>query len=320
MDTIDAIPVNFSASSAFYLNFALALVIFGVALDIKVTDFKRIFQSKEGGGRVIAKAPLIGLVGQFLLFPAVTFLLASSMTLPGTVALGLIILAACPGGNLSNYVTHLAKGNSALSISMTAISTAVAVIMTPFNISFWASMNPAIRDQISSRSFHLDPVSLGLQILLLLLLPLVIGMVTAVKAQRLTRVLKKFLGVFSIVVFFAIVIGAVASNWSTIVAYADQVWLVVLIQNVIGIGLGFGGATLFKLGSKDRRAVTIEVGMQNTTLGLLLMVTQFPPGMRGGMMMVGAMWGIWGNITGFLLAYYWRRRTSQKALQSGALA
>jgi len=320
MDGIDTIPVNFSQTSAFYLNIALALVIFGVALDIKIDDFKRIFRPGRTGGRVIAKAPLIGLVGQFLLFPAATFLLASSMTLPGTVALGLIILAACPGGNLSNYVTHLGKGNSALSISMTAISTAAAVIMTPFNISFWASMNPAVNEQIASRSFRLDPVSIGLQILLLLLVPLGLGMLTAAKAPRVTRVLKKFLSVFSVVVFFVIVVGAIAANWGTIVAYADQVWLVVLVQNLLGLGLGFVGATLLKLETRDRRAVTIEVGMQNTTLGLLLMVTQFPAEMRGGMMMVGAMWGIWGNITGFLLAYIWRRRTARAVVEAGAAA
>jgi BASS family bile acid:Na+ symporter len=181
--------------------------------------------------------------------------------------------------------------------------------MTPFNIGFWAKLNPHINEQIASKSFHLDPLKIGLQVLFLLLLPLVLGMLTSAKLPRLGKLLRKFLGVFSIVVFFTIVIGAMAVNWTTLVTYANEVIVIVLVQNLFGLGIGFAAATLFKLAHKDRRAVTIEVGMQNITLGLIIMVTQFPPEMRGGMMMVGAMWGIWGNCTGFALAFLWRRRT-----------
>ena len=132
--TIDQVRLNFNAQGLFVINMAIGLMMLGVALDLKLEDFKRIL--------IAPKAPCIGLVAQFILLPAFTFLLTLIVRPHPSMALGMILVAACPGGNLSNIMTYLAKGNCAISITMTAISTAAAIFMTPLNLSVWGSLNP----------------------------------------------------------------------------------------------------------------------------------------------------------------------------------
>ena len=164
--TIDQIRLNFNAQAILGLNVVIGLMMLGVSLDLKLDDFKRIVLSP--------RAPGIGLVAQFIFLPAFTFLLTLILPITPSMALGMILIAACPGGNLSNIMTYLAKGNAAVSISMTAVSTAAAVFMTPLNLSVWGSLNPATASIL--RQVRLNPLDVFTTIFMILGVPLVAGM------------------------------------------------------------------------------------------------------------------------------------------------
>jgi BASS family bile acid:Na+ symporter len=150
---IDQVRLNFNPQGLLIINVAIGLMMFGVALELKLEDFKRI--------AVAPKAPCIGLAAQFILLPAFTFLLTLILRPPPSIALGMMLVAACPGGNLSNIITYLAKGNCAVSVSMTAVSTAAAIVMTPFNLAFWGSLNPDTAQILKKVS--LSPFDAGIQ-------------------------------------------------------------------------------------------------------------------------------------------------------------
>jgi BASS family bile acid:Na+ symporter len=152
---IDQVRLNFNPQGLLVINGAIGLMMFGVALDLKLEDFKRVV--------VAPKAPGIGLVAQFILLPAFTFLLTLLIRPYPSMALGMILVAACPGGNLSNIITYLAKGNCAVSISMTAVSSAAAIFMTPFNLSLWGRLNPATAEIL--RQVSLSPRMFSLRFL-----------------------------------------------------------------------------------------------------------------------------------------------------------
>lgn len=154
---VDQISLNFSKSGLLGLNAVIGLMMYGMALDMKLDDFKRVLRSPKG--------PAIGLGAQFVLLPAFTFLLTLVLPVTPSMALGMMMVAACPGGNLSNLMTYLAGGNAALSVSMTAVSTAAAVVMTPLNLAVWGSLNPATRAIL--RKVSLDPMDVFQTIVLI---------------------------------------------------------------------------------------------------------------------------------------------------------
>jgi BASS family bile acid:Na+ symporter len=290
--TIDQIQLNFNPTGIAIINGAIALMMLGVALDLKPEDFKRIITSP--------KAPLIGLFAQFILLPAFTFLLVLIIKPHPSVALGMMLVAACPGGNLSNIITYLANGNSAISISMTAVSTLAAIIMTPFNITFWGSMYPdtaAILKQVS-----LNPVTVFITIVLILGLPLVVGMSISKFKPNLAQKVRKPFKIFSLVFFIIIVCGALAANWKQFIDYVGIVMVAVFIHNLLALNIGYWSGRLCRLGEKDCRAISIEVGIQNSALGLVLVFSFFDG--LGGMAVLVAWWGIWHIIAGLAAAAF----------------
>ena len=166
---IDQVRLNFNPQGLLVINGAIGLMMFGVALDLKLEDFKRVV--------VAPKAPGIGLAAQFILLPAFTFLLTLLIRPYPSMALGMILVAACPGGNLSNIITYLAKGNCAVSISMTAVSSAAAIFMTPFNLSLWGRLNPATAEIL--RQVSLSPKDVFITIFVILGIPLVAGLMVS---------------------------------------------------------------------------------------------------------------------------------------------
>ena len=292
MDTIiiDQVRLNFNPTGIAIINAAIGLMMLGVALELKIDDFKRIVSSP--------KAPAIGLAAQFILLPAFTFLLVLLIKPHPSIALGMMLVAACPGGNLSNIITYLSNGNSAVSISMTAISTVAAIIMTPFNISFWGSLNPetaAILKQVS-----LNPVDVFITVFLILGIPLIAGMSIGHYLPDFARKVKKPFKIFSLIFFIIIVCGALAANWQYFLKYVGIVMLAVLIHNALALNIGYWSGRLFKLEEKDCRAVCIEVGIQNSALGLVLVFSFFDG--LGGMAILVAWWGIWHIIAGLVTA------------------
>ncbi|MFP4477362.1 MAG: bile acid:sodium symporter family protein [Desulfatibacillaceae bacterium] len=307
---IDQIQLNFNESSLFAINAAIGLMMLGVSLDLRLDDFKRIL--------VAPKAPGIGLIAQFILLPAFTFgltmILPGSMLIP-SMALGMILVAACPGGNLSNIITYLAKGNCAVSISMTAISSAAAIIMTPFNLSLWGGLNPDTAPIL--RQVSLSPMDVFTTIFVILGIPMAIGLTLSRFFPWLADKVRKPFKIFSLIVFIGIVVGALAANWQSFLEVVGLVALVVLIHNALALSLGYGSGRLVGLAERDTRAVSIEVGIQNSALGLVLVFNFF--GGLGGMAIIVAWWGVWHIIAGLLVsAFFSRRRLPQEELDMEA--
>ncbi|HHB80743.1 MAG TPA: bile acid:sodium symporter family protein [Aliiroseovarius sp.] len=297
---IDEAMLSFSPGSLQVLNAILAVVMFSVAIDLKPEDFKR-----------LARAPkplLTGLFSQFLVLPLLTFLLILAVQPRPSIALGLILVAACPGGNISNFITHRAGGNAALSVSMTAFSTIAAIVLTPFNIAFWGSLYGPSREIL--RKTSIDPVSVAITVGLMLLLPLALGVMLNSKRPEVTRRLRKPLQYLSMGIFIAFVVLALAANWAAFLQFAGAVAGLVLLHNGLALAAGFAVATAMGLSAFDRRAVTIETGIQNSGLGLILIFGFF--GGLGGMAVVAAFWGIWHVISGITLAVLWSRSSAAR--------
>lgn len=292
---VDQVRLNFNPQGLLVINIAIGLMMFGVALDLKLEDFKRIIVSP--------KAPGIGLVAQFILLPALTFLLTLILRPQPSIALGMILVAACPGGNLSNIITYLAKGNCAVSISMTAVSTAAAVVMTPLNLALWGGLNPDTAEIL--RKVSLSPVDVFTIIFLILGIPLILGLTLSRIFPALADKVRKPFKIFSLVFFMVIVCGALAANWSIFLKVVGLVMLIVLLHNALALNLGYWSGRLCRLDERDSRAVCIEVGIQNSALGLVL-VFNFFEGL-GGMAILVAWWGIWHIIAGLITAFIFTR-------------
>ena len=293
---VDQISLNFSKSGLLGLNAVIGLMMYGMALDMKLEDFKRVVRSPKG--------PAIGLGAQFVLLPAFTFLLTLVLPVTPSMALGMMMVAACPGGNLSNLMTYLAGGNAALSVSMTAVSTAAAVVMTPLNLSIWGSLNPAT--QAILRKVSLDPVDVFQTIVLILGIPLVLGIGTSRFYPHLADRIRKPFKTVSVVIFCLFVAAALGANWQNFVRAIGLVAVGVFLHNALALTLGYTSARIFGLPERDRRAVAIEVGIQNSALALVL-IFQFFAGL-GGMAIIAGWWGIWHIISGLTMAFFWSRR------------
>ena len=293
--SIDQLQINFSESSLLIMNIVIAFIMFGVALDLQTSDFKRTLSSP--------KPVLIGLTAQFLLLPAMTFVLVSIVQPHPSIALGLFLVAACPGGNLSNFLTYLAKGNTPLSISMSAISTVAAIFMTPFNTMLWASMYKPTSDLISS--FSIGIWDMFSTILLMLALPLALGMLIRRFFPTFALKMIGFMKKFSIGVFLIFIVIMVANNFHAFTDYVGSVLVIVIVHNASAIFIGYMAARLLRVDEADRRAIAIETGIQNSGLGLVLVFNFF--GGLGGMAIVAAIWGTWHIVSGLIVATYWSR-------------
>lgn len=294
--SIDQIQLAFDPRGLMVVNIAIGLMMFGVALDLKVDDFRQ-----------VAKSPAslaIGLVAQFVLLPAFTFLLLLVLRPHPSIALGMILVAACPGGNLSNVMTYLAKGNVAISVSMTAVSSFAAIVMTPLNLSVWGNLHPDTRAILTR--VNLSAVEVLVAVVLILGVPLVAGLLTSKAFPRLVEVVRKPLKIFALIFFMAIVVVALARDWNTFVRVIGLVAFAVFLHNALAISVGYFSAKLFRRPEADRRAIAIEVGIQNSGLGLVL-VFNFFAGL-GGMAIVVAWWGIWHIIAGLSVAAFFARR------------
>ncbi len=295
MEELDAVQLNFSSDSLWVLNGVLAILMFGVALDLKTQDFKRLADNP--------RASLIGIASQFLMLPAVTFALVWAVRPHPSIALGMMLVAACPGGNISNFLTHLARGNTALSVSLTAMGTVLAIVATPLNLAWWAGLYPPTSGLL--RTISLDASDMIQTIITLAGLPLALGMAVAHYAPALAKRLTVFVKPVSILAFIAFVCLAFANNIDHFQQHIHRVVLVVLLHNALALGVGFWMARWGGLSLRDQKTIAIETGIQNSGLGLIL-IFRFFDGM-GGMAIVAAWWGIWHIISGLALAYYWSR-------------
>lgn len=296
------VHLEFSGSSMIALNAIIALMMFGVSLELRRDDFTRILRQP--------KAPVIGMLVQFLLLPAATCLLTILLPIDPELALGMILVATCPSGTFSNIMTWMARGNVAVSASVTAVSGLSAGIFTPLNFALYAGLNPATRDRLTQ--IHIDPLELIGVVVLVLILPMLLGMALGRHRPQLARRLEKPMRQLSLLVMLGFIGMAFAKNFQQFMAYFHLFFWLVLLLNGTALLLGYTCARLWKLPDADVRAVTLESGIHNSALGMALILTFFPQ--TGGMLLIAAFWGCWQLFSGLVLAQLWARREPRAAV------
>ena len=296
---VDEIRLNFNPASLMLLNGVLAFLMFGIALDTKIEDFRRVAR--------MPWAMAVGVAAQFVVLPAVTYGLTLLLGVGPSIALGMILVACCPPGNISNILTHRAKGNVALSVSMTAISNALSVVIMPLNFAFWGGMHPTASALL--KTIALDPLEMVGHIIVIIGIPFVLGVWCAHQFPALTRRFKKPVSIISFLALIGFIIGAIAGNWRFFLDYVGMVLLAVALHDAIAFATGYLCARATGLQDYERRAVTMEVGIRNAGLGLVLIFSFF--GGLGGMAVVAGVWGFWDIIAGLALASAWGRKAPQ---------
>jgi BASS family bile acid:Na+ symporter len=296
-DPLDSIRLNFSQGDLLVLNLALALIMYGVALDLRWSDFRYLAKNPKGF--------FLGIFSQIIVLPFLTWGLVYLISPPPSVAMGMILVAACPGGNVSNFLTNLAKGNTALSVSLTAFTSVSAIILTPLNFTLWAGFYPPTAALL--RVIKLDTGDVFFTVVLILGLPLILGILTRQKFEGFADKASKILKPLSIVIFLAFVIVAFAGNFELFLKYIGMIFLWVLAHNFTALSAGFLTGKIGKLPLPDIKTMTIETGIQNSGLGLVLIFTYFDG--LGGMAIIAAWWGIWHLISGMTLASLWNKTT-----------
>lgn len=311
---LDTLNVNLTQGSMTLVNIILAFVMFGVALGIKLDTFKDVARNP--------KSLLTGLFLQWVALPAITCLLVIILNpiITPMVAIGMILVACCPGGNISNFISSLSKGNAELSVFMTAITTLFATLITPFNFWFWGTLYCRFAEaKHNIPDLDIPFMDMLSQIVLILGIPIVLGVIVSRYWPKMAQRMAKPAQVLSILLFIGMVVVSVSQVLSGFPS-RNEVYIcllvalvVVILHNASALSTGYYGATAMKLPCIDRRSITIEVGIQNSGLGLALLLNPkiFDPqiwGQNGGMIVIVALWGVWHIISGLSIATIFRRK------------
>ena len=294
--TIDDVRLNFDESSLLVLGFVLAFIMFGIALDTKPADFRAVRENPKAVG--------VGVAAQFIALPAITFGLTLLLGVGASIALGMILVACCPPGNISNVLTYRSGGNVALSVSMTVLSNLLAIVIMPINIAFWGGLHPDA--QTILREVDLDAIEMLLDIAIIIAIPFTLGLAISQRFPEFAARVQPSVKRFSLIALLAFILIALFGNFENFKDYIWIVLLVVFLHDTLALALGYGIATATGLTEYDRRAVTFEVGIRNAGLGLGIVFAFFDG--LGGMAMVAGFWGIWDIVAGLVLAGWWARR------------
>ena len=297
---IDEVTVNFSQGSLTLLSVVLAFIMLGIALDTAPKDF-----------RVVATHPrpfVIAIAAQLLVLPAITFVLTLILPVTASMALGMLLVACCPPGNISQVLTHRAGGNVALSVSMTAVSNLIYIAAMPLSISFWGSLHPEAGDLLTD--VHLEPVKMLVEIALVIGVPFALGLALRAAYPRIADRVQPFVKWVGLLALVGFIVAALLGNWNVFVAHLGIILVVVAIHDAVALAIGWSTAAVGGLGTRERKAMTFEVGIRNAGLGLGLVMTFFDG--LGGMAVVAGWWGVWDIIAGLILATLWGRHTRRK--------
>lgn len=281
------------------LSAVLATMVFAVALELRTEDFARVFRTP--------RAVVAGLVPQFLLLPVATWLATLVLDLPPNTEAAMILVACCPGGSLSNVVTHFGRGNTALSVSISAVAALMALLLTPLNFTWMVSTNPATAGWL--RTLDIDASAIWWSLLALLALPMVLGLAVTRRMPVLAERIRKPLANFSLLALLAFIVLGLVKERHLLTAQLLPQLMVVVLHNAAGLGLGWLAASAFRVAEPDRRAITIEGGMQNSGLALGIIAVQFNADL--GMVIIASLWGMWHIVSGMSLATLWRRKDAR---------
>lgn len=273
-------PSHFSSLIA-YVPYLLGIVMFGMGITLTVNDFSEVVKHP--------KAVVIGVVSQFVIMPLIAFALAKGFNLPADLAVGIILVGACPGGTSSNVMTYLAKGNTALSVACTSVSTLLAPFLTP-----------AVFYVLASQWLDIDAYAMFISVLKIVLFPVFLGVVARTLLTKQMVKLGTCTPLVSVIAIVLILAAVVAVSKDKIIESGFLIFIVVVLHNSLGYLLGFFVAKLFKLNFADSKAVAIEVGMQNSGLGAALATAYFNPIAA----VPSAVFSFWHNISGPILATF----------------
>ncbi|MBD1378739.1 bile acid:sodium symporter family protein [Metabacillus arenae] len=272
-----------------YIPLLLGVIMFGMGMTLSVADFKAVFKQP--------KKVLIGVLAQFTIMPLLAYVLSVALQLPPEIAVGVILVGCCPGGTASNVMTYLAKGNTALSVAITSVSTLIAPFLTP-----------ALTLLFASKWLPVSAGDLFLSIVTIVLVPIFLGLAAKMLFKKQVEKGAKALPLVSVVAIVAIVAAVVAGSKERLVETAFLIFLVVILHNLLGLAIGYFLAKLLKLDEADQRAISIEVGMQNSGLGAALATIHFSPLAA----VPSAIFSVFHNLSGPLLATYWSKKGLNK--------
>ncbi|MFN8261572.1 MAG: bile acid:sodium symporter family protein [Chitinophagales bacterium] len=300
MPSIEQVQINAGGDGLIVLKICLAFILFSLAIDIKKEDFKTLYSNP--------KSVIIGSISQIIVLPLFTYLLVLLLNPPASIAMGMMLVAACPCGNMSTYVSYLAKGFIPLSITITAISTLSASFTTPLNFYLYASNYGPTK--LMLQEIHISFSYLLGSIFLLLVLPLVAGISLKQYFPAFIQKINKPVKILALLFFLIFLAGAFIANRQVFIDFLPQIFGVVFIQNALAFFLGYLLPKVFKLPETHCRSISIETGIHNSGLGLILVMTFFKG--NGGMALIAAWWGIWHIIAGMSLAYFWKKTTKRE--------
>lgn len=283
------------------LSLVLATMVFSVALDLRGSDFRRVAE--------MPRAVVAGLVPQFLLLPVATWAATLALDLPPATEAAMILVACCPGGSLSNVITHLGRGHTALSVSISAVAALLALVLTPLNFSWMIASNPVTAGWL--RTLAIDPTGIWWSLLALLALPMAAGLLLHRHRPALAARLRPPLGRFSLIALMAFIVLGLVRERHLLTAQILPQLAVVVLHNAAGLLLGWLAATAFRVAERDRRAIVIEGGMQNSGLALGIIAVQFNADL--GMVIIASLWGLWHIVSGLALVAWWRHRDRRSA-------
>jgi BASS family bile acid:Na+ symporter len=293
---LDTLSVDLPAGSNVVIKIVIAFFLFGIALEAKPADFMAHLKRPWVLG--------VGVLGQFLVLPALTLGLCHLFGVPGSVALGMLLVACLPAGNLSNLLTHRARGDVALSVAMTTASNLVALVATPALFAFWASQYGPSADLLTRIS--LDPVAMGVEIGLLIGLPFIAGAYAGHRWPPLAARSRRFVDLAVLAMLLLIVVGTAVSGAVKFLSWVDDLLWIVVAQNAMVLAVGWLFAKGLRLRPDGLRAMVLELGIRNTGLGLVIAVAYF--GEAGGAVLVMALWALWDVVSGLVLSTWWRGR------------
>lgn len=293
---IDSFRINFSVDQMRLLNYCLAFMMFGIALDMRVSHFRDILR--------FPKSVIVGLASQWLILPILTVYLIHIWNPLPAVALGLLLVAACPGGNVSNYATYMSKGNAALPVTLSAFVMVSSIVLTPFVFAGFAKFVPQVRPLLAT--IELPALKILWMLVQIVFIPMVMGMLTRHYLPKITSLIRKPINLLSMSLFLIFIIVAIYGEIDNIIKYVKYVLVLVIVHNLIALVAGYWWARWHKLPESDARAISMETGIQNSGLGMLMIITFFPT--MYGMMLVTAFWAIWDLVSSFILALYWKKK------------
>lgn len=293
---VDHVDVAFSESAQTVLKVIAAVIMFSVALELRPADLIRVLR------RPVAIA--VGVLAQFVVLPLASVLLVKALDVRPSIALGMILVACCPPGKISNLLTLRAHGDTALSVSMTLVSNVASLAALPFAFPLWVGLDDGAEAMLAD--IDVSTGSVLAEVLLVAALPLGLGLLVAVRFASLGARFRPWLSQVGLAALLLLVAASVGVNWSAIVGSLGAVFLLVLIQDAIAFGLGYLTAAAIGLAPAGRRAMTFEVGVRNAGLGLVI-VFGFFDGL-GGMALVVAWWSVWDILAGLAIARWWSKK------------